>query len=279
MSFVRQGIQVNWRACLALTELIQRHRELTWEMTKREVTEKYAGQVFGFLWAVVHPAIQIAVYVFIFNVVFAVRVGGTVEMPADYTTYLLSGLVPWLMCAEALTKGTGILVSHSNLVKQVVFPLEVLPIKTVLASSFTLGISLVLLLMYVFATQGAVPWTVVLLPFVVAIQLIWLIGFCFVLSAIGAYFRDLRELVQVITTVGMYLIPIAYLPDMVPAMFRGAIYLNPFSYLIWCYQDIIYFGRLEHPIAWVVCPAIGVVSFVVGYRAFAKLKSMFGNVL
>jgi lipopolysaccharide transport system permease protein len=57
------------------------------------------------------------------------------------------------------------------------------------------------------------------------------------------------------------------------------LYLNPFSYLVWCYQDALYFGRFEHPAAWFVCPTICAVSFVVGYRTFRKLKPLFGNML
>jgi lipopolysaccharide transport system permease protein len=248
-------------------------------MTKRELTEKHAGQMLGVLWAFVHPAIQVAVYVFIFVVVFAVRIGGTEQMPRDYTTYLLVGLIPWLACADAMMRGTGVLIGNANLVKQVVFPLEVLPVKTVLVSMFTLSVSMALLFGYVTITQGGLPWTSVFVPFLIILQTMGLVGVCCVLCALGAYFRDLREFLQIITSVGMYLMPIAYMPSMVPAAVRTALYLNPFSYLVWCYQDALYFGRFEHPAAWFVCPMICLGSFIVGYRMFRKLKPFFGNML
>jgi lipopolysaccharide transport system permease protein len=273
------SLQANWRAGRELLGLLKRHRQLTWEMTRRELTEKYAGQMLGVFWALVHPAIQIAVYVFIFAVVFGVRMGGTYELPRDYTTYLLAGLIPWLMCSESMSKGTVVLISNSNLVKQVVFPLEVLPVKSVLATAFTQVISSILLIAYSAIVHGGIPWTCLLLPALMGFQVLFLVGLCSVLAAIGSYFRDLREFINILNLVGIYLMPIVYLPSMVPALFQKALYANPFSYMIWCYQDAFYFGRIEHPLAWLIFPVTSVLSFVLGYRAFRMLKPMFGNVL
>ena len=62
-------------------------------------------------------------------------------------------------------------------------------------------------------------------------------------------------------------------------MFQAALYFNPFSYMVWCFQDAIYFGRFEHPSAWIVFPLLSALLLTLGYRAFRKLKPMFGNVL
>jgi lipopolysaccharide transport system permease protein len=269
----------NWLAGRDLIYILRRHRQLTWELTRRELTDRYAGQMLGILWAFVHPAILIGVYVFIFVCVFAVKIGGTHEMPRDYTTYLLAGLIPWLTCSEAMNKGATVLTGNANLVKQVVFPLEVLPVKSVLASLLTQLISSGLLIVYMYFALHAVPWTIALLPLLLVVQVLGLIGICCVLASIGAYFRDVKEFVQIFSVVGIYLMPIVYLPSMVPAMFQPLLYFNPFSYLAWCYQDVFYFGRLDHPLAWVVFPALSLIVFALGYRVFRKLKPMLGNVL
>src|SRR6267142_1991542 len=80
----------HWPATREVAGLLSRHRLLTWEMAKREVTDRYAGQVFGLAWAIGHPLLLMGVYVFIFAFVFKVRVGGTADMPFDYAVYLLS---------------------------------------------------------------------------------------------------------------------------------------------------------------------------------------------
>src|SRR6185369_3689045 len=122
------------------------------------------------------------------------------------------------------------------------------------------------------ASSGGLPWTVVLLPVVVAVQVLGLMGVAFGLAITGAFFRDLREFMQIVTLIGMYLIPVAYLPSMVPPLFRPLLYFNPFSYIVWCYQDVLYFGLIEHPLAWLVFLLLSVVSFVVGHRLFRLLK-------
>ncbi|MBM3523785.1 MAG: hypothetical protein FJX57_12565 [Alphaproteobacteria bacterium] len=75
------------------------------------------------------------------------------------------------------------------------------------------------------------------------------------------------------------MLPLFYLPAMVPAGFRPVLYLNPFSHLIWCYQDVFYFGRFEHPVSWLVTASISLVSLLAGVRIFSRLKPAFGNVL
>ncbi len=269
----------NWQAGRELLGVVLRHRQLTWEMTRRELTEKYAGQMLAAVWAFVHPAVMIGVYLYIFVFVFKVKLGGSYEMPRDYPTYLLAGLVPWLACAEAMMKGTGALVGNANLVKQVVFPIEVLPVKSVLSSFITMLVMMTLLLLYVQVSHGSLPWTLALLPVLFVFQVLGLVGLCCVLSSVGTYFRDLREFTQIFTTVGIYLMPIVYLPTMVPDVFQPLLYVNPFSYLVWCYQDVIYFGRVEHPLAWVVFPVLSTAVFAAGYRVFRSLKPMLGNVL
>jgi lipopolysaccharide transport system permease protein len=118
-----------------------------------------------------------------------------------------------------------------------------------------------------------------LLPLVFLFQILLMTGLAFSLATVGAYFRDLKDVAQLFSVCSIYLLPIFYLPTMVPDIFKPLIYLNPFSYMIWCYQDAIYFGRIAHPIAWVVFPLLSVTTFIVGYRLFRKLKNTLAGVV
>lgn len=262
-----------------LISLLTRHRQLTWEMTKREIGEQYAGQILGALWAIAHPLILMGIYVFIFAYVFKAKIGGTRELPLNYTVYLLSGLVPWLTLAASMAKGSTAITANASLVKQVVFPIEILPVKVVLASFTTQTVATAALVTYVLVSHGFLFWTYLLLPGLFLIQMLGMIGINYFLSAVGAYFRDTKDIVQVLCIVGMYLMPIFYLPMWVPRMFKPVLYLNPFSYMIWCYQDACYFGRFEHPWAWGVLVVLSLGTFYCGYRIFRKAKTYFGNVL
>jgi lipopolysaccharide transport system permease protein len=269
----------HFQAFSEIISLLTRHRQLTWEMTKREITDRYSGQMLGTFWAIGHPLILMAVYVFIFAVVFKQKIGGTRELPLDYVTYLLCGLIPWLSFQEAMTKSATVITSNANLVKQVIFPIEILPVKGVIASFITQLISSIILILYVIIKHGYIPLSYVLIPVIFILQIMAMIGVSYLLSSIGAYFRDLKDIVPVFCLVGMYVMPIFYLPEQVPKLFRPILYLNPFSYFIWCYQDVFYFGRIEHWWAWIIYFCMSISVFYLGYRIFRKLKIMFGNVL
>ncbi|MCO4089672.1 MAG: ABC transporter permease [Limnohabitans sp.] len=259
--------------------ILLRHRQLTLEMARREVSDRYVGQAFGVIWAVAHPIFMMGLYVFIFAFVFKTRIGNTVEMPLDYTTYLLSGLLAWMGFQETMAKSCTAITGNAALVKQVVFPLEILPVKGVIVSVFQQGILTALLVLYVLATNGKLPWTYFLLPILFTLQAIAMMGIAYLLAAVGTYFRDMKDFIQLFVTAGVYLLPIFYLPSWVPSLFKPLLYINPFSYLIWCYQDVLYFGRIEHPWAWAVNTAVSLMVFVLGYRLFRRLKPTFGNIL
>lgn len=269
----------NWRTARTFLGVMVRYRHLAWEMARRELTDRYAGQMLGAAWALAHPALLIAVYLFLFVYVLQIKLAERVDLPFDFSIYLLSGLIPWLAFSESMNKAVVTLIGHSNLVKQVVFPLEVLPFKGVLASCFPQAIGLALLMLYSLVRFQFLPWTYALLPLLLALQFLAMVGVASLLAALGAFFRDLKDFLQVFNVVGIYLMPVVFLPESVPAMLRPLLYLNPFSYFAWCFQDVCYFGRLEHPAAWVVFPLFAVTTFCAGYRVFNKLKPLYGNVL
>jgi lipopolysaccharide transport system permease protein len=263
----------------SLVRLYLRHRQLTWEMIKRDITDRYAGQIFGSTWAIGHPLILMAIYSFVFTFIFSSRMGDQADFPRDYTTYLLSGLIPWMSFQEAMNRGSTAILLNANLVKQVVFPLEILPIKGIFSSLLTQGVATLFLMVYVLVKYYSLPWTYLLLPVLIFFQFLAMAGVCYLLAAVGSYFRDLKDVVQVFCIACLYAVPVFYLPSWVPGWFKLIFYLNPFSYMVWCFQDVCYFGRFEHPWAWPVFFALSLLSIVFGNRVFRKLKTMFGNIL
>lgn len=268
-----------FQAFTEVISLLARHRDLTLEMARREIFDRYSGQALGAYWAIGHPLFLMGLYVFIFAFVFKQKIGGTYELPLDYTAYILAGLVPWMSIQEAMTKSCTAITSNAALVKQTVFPLEALPAKGVVASLLTQVVSTGLLVVYVLGTHGSLPWTYLLLPLLMVLQIGVMLGIAFFMSAVGVFLRDMKDVVQLFAVAGMYLMPIFYLPNWVPALFKPILYLNPFSYVVWCYQDVLYFGRIEHPWAWGGFVAFSFFGMVLGYKLFRRMKPMFGNML
>ena len=262
-----------------VAKLIVRYRTLIFEMARRELTERYSGQMLGVMWSVIHPLFMMCLYVFIFVFIFKTKIQNGLSMPLDYTTYILAGLVPWLGVQEALSKACTTITSNSNLVKQVIFPIEILSIKTVFATIFTQCISISLLLFYISIYQSTLWTTFILVPILMIFQIMMMIGLGFILAAIGIFFRDLKDFIQLFCIAGVYIMPVFYLPEWAPEQFKIVINLNPFSYMIWCYQDAIYYGRFEHPIAWLFFPVFSAIMLIVGYRLIQKLKPIMGDSL
>jgi lipopolysaccharide transport system permease protein len=180
---------------------------------------------------------------------------------------------------EVMGKSSTVIMANANVVKQVIFPIEVLPIKNVLASLVTEFVFLGLLIIYTLFTSHTIPWTYVFLPVLILFQTLTMIGISYLFSSVGVYFRDLKDFVQVFLSVAFFVLPILYLPESIPAVVRPILYFNPISYMIWCYQDALYFGSIMHPWAWVVFGLGSLFIFVFGYRVFRRLKVMFGNML
>lgn len=275
----------SWRrgAARQFIELLARYHQLILELTRREVVDRHAGQVLGPLWAIGHPILLMLLYVFVFAVVFPTRFPADAGMPRAYVVYILAGLIPWLAFADSMNRNTAVVLANANLVKQVAFPVEVLPIKGALAAFVTQFVATFILLGYIAITEpsGFSP-LLLLLPLLFALQVIAMIGVAYLLSSIAVFFRDLRELVQLFTTAGLFLAPILYLPDWLARAWAPLTVLiqgNPFSHIVWCYQDAVYFGRFEHPWSWFVNVVVSFWVFSLGFRVFRRLRPSFGDLL
>jgi lipopolysaccharide transport system permease protein len=269
-------------AACQIRSLIAQHYRLIAEMTRRELRDRYAGQVLGAAWAIGHPLFLMGLYVFLFAYVFPGRIADLGGSSRGLVTYVLAGLVPWLAFSESMTRGTEAIIVEGRLVKQVVFPVEVLPIKIAVVAFVSQLVTTPVLFVVILIADNGIPTTAFLLLPLMALQLMAMIGVNFALSALTVYFRDIRELVRVFTTAGLFLAPILYRPewiDQVFAPFGFFLQLNPFSHLVWCYQDALFFGRIMHPTSWLIVSGLSIVILLIGFRLFRRLKPLFGDML
>lgn len=262
--------------------LLAQHHSLITEMTRRELRDRYAGQALGVIWAIGHPLFLMALYVFLFAYVFPGRIADLGGASRGLVTYVLAGLVPWLAFSESMTRGTEAIIGEGRLVKQVVFPVEVLPIKIALVAFVTQVVTAPALFVVILVADGRIPVTAFLLLPLMALQLMAMAGVNFACSALTVFLRDIREFLRVFTTAGLFLAPILYRPEWIEQVFppfRLILQLNPFSHLVWCYQDALFFGRIAHPISWLVVTILSIAAMLIGFRLFRRLKPLFGDML
>ncbi len=260
-------------------QVLARHRDLAWELTKRDLSQRYAGQWLRTFWVVAHALLIMAVYVVVFSFIFGARLRGAGTSEGDYAVYILSGLIPWIAFQESMQKNCQAVTGNASLVKQVVFPIELLPVKGVFASLVTQLIGLAGLVFYSLFKREEFSWMYGMLPVLLVLQTFAMVGAGYILSSVSVYFRDLKDIVQIFGGIGVYLMPVLYPPDWVPPVLQPLLYLNPFSYMVWCYQDVLYLGRFEHPWAWLAFGLLSVGALSAGYRLFRHLKTWFGSAL
>jgi len=259
--------------------VVRLNRDLIREMVLRDINKGHAGHTLGSLWVYLQPIIIVVTYMIIFGTVIGSRMIATKSFPGDYTSYILVGVTPWLLTANALGRSSNAFSGNANLVKQVVFPIEILPVATIVACFVTFMPTFLLTLGYKVFVGGGITQLLLALPLVFGIHALICVGLTLVLSVISPFFRDVTELVTVYSSISMYFAPALYLPDWVPAMIRPILYLNPFSYVVWVYQDTLFFGEFRHPVAWVVFAAMAIGLSIAGLVVFRRVKPYLGNVL
>jgi len=262
----------------SIVRSLMRHRRLAWELAKRELVDRYVGQVAGTLWSIVQPTLMIGIFILLFAGVFTTRVAAS-GSPKQQIVYLLSGLVPWMTIQDALARAPTVITSNAALVKQVSFPLTVLPVKTLLPSYIMLPIGYGLLFLYVLFSEGTVSLSWALLPVCWVVLVVSTIGLAYFLSAVTVYLRDTANVLQLALFASLYISPVFYAPEAAPHLLRVVMFANPFTYLILCFQDVIWYERIAHPVAWAVAVGFAILTFLMGSRVFNVLQRYFGSFL
>jgi len=266
--------QNTWRPLFELP----RRAELIVSLAKRDLLTRYKGSALGIIWAVITPVVMIAIFTFIFAGIFGARFGSS-SSHWDYALYLFCGLVPWTMFQDTLQSSATTIVTHANLVKRVVFPLETLPVAQALSALGNQLFATIALLLAVIVIQHQLPLTAVWFPLLLVPQLMLAIGGAWLLASLGVFLRDIVQGVTLVLMAWMYLTPIIYPESVVPERFRSVINLNPFTPLVRCYRRIFLEGVAPDWRGLGYVSLIALIVFLFGYWWFARTRKSFADVI
>ena len=257
---------------------LPRRFDLIWPLARRMTLARYRGSALGLLWALLTPAVMIAVFTFLFAGVFGARFteGGT---PWEYALYLFCGLLPWTAFSETLQQSAGIVVAHANLVKRVVFPLETLPVAQALAALVAQGFGTVALLVATVLIRGELHAAALWLPVLLVPQLLLTLGGAWLVASLGVFVRDTAQVLGLLLMAWMYLSPIIYPEQVVPARFRPALELNPFTPLVRSYRRALLEGAPPDWPGLAYTTALALAAFLLGYWWFARTRKNFADVI
>jgi lipopolysaccharide transport system permease protein len=252
---------------------LSRYRHGVLEGVLHDVRQRYIGSVFGSLWAVLFPILQLSIYAGLYSFIFKVRPSGLTEM--GYVILVFSGLVPLMAFNEALTAATSSLTANKNLLLNTVFPAELIPLRAAIAAQVTSLIGLIITLLVGFAL-GRTGWQAVLLvPVFWVLLLMFTLGIGWMLSLLSLVARDIQYGLGLVTMLLFVLSPFAYTPEMVPSALKPLIYLNPLSYFVLTFQQLICYGSWPEPIASCGAVILGLGSFFIGFSVFLRTKYVF----
>lgn len=260
---------------------VYHYRYLIIQMTKREISYRYRGSALGFVWSFLNPLLMLAVYTFVFSVVFKARWGGgeVEESRLDFAIILFSGMIIFNLFAEIINRAPNLILGNVNYVKKVIFPLEILPLISIGVVLFHGFVSLMVLLTAQLIFKGYIPLTIIYLPAILLPLLIIGLGLSWFLAALTVYIRDVAHITSIFVTVLMFVSAVFFPISSLPENYQIIIRMNPVAMIVSESRNAIIFGL---PPDWTMIISMFVIGLFVaigGYWWFQKMRRGFADVL
>jgi ABC-2 type transport system permease protein len=268
------NLTVSWPArpsLVAEINDIKRHLDLLVLLVQKDLKVKYKGTALGFFWSLLNPLLMMIVYALVFSVIVRFQV-------ERYPVFLLAGLLPWNAFTTMITAASTSVIANANLVRRVRFPLEFLPLTSVLSGLVNLLLSLGILLIFALAFRQPLGPPLLVLPLLLVLQTLFTTGVCLILSALLVYFRDIEYLVTVGLTTLFFLTPVIYRLDFLGgSRLATFVKVNPLTWLIVSYQDIWHENRWPNPRYLLAFAVTSVLLLLVGRLVFRRLQRRFAE--
>lgn len=255
-----------------------RRRALIAALVRRDLVGRYRGSAFGVLWALAEPLVLLAVYTLVFGVLFRLRSGSDPSL-VSYALEIFCAIVPWLMISETLNRSVTVMLENTSLVKKVIFPGEVLPLKVVLAAAVQqiIGTGVLFFALIVLGRPVHLSW--LYLPLLLVPQILIAAGLSWLLASGGVFLRDLKQIVSLGSLCWLFLTPVFYTEETVAAIAPVWLVVNPAAALILNYRNALLRGLPPDGAKYLYTLVLGIALSGVGYWWFQKTKRAFVDVL
>jgi ABC-2 type transport system permease protein len=243
---------------------IYRYRDLLKNLVARDLTVRYKRSIIGFLWTMVNPLVNTIVLTIVFAEVFRIPT-------KEFIIYYLSGSLLWNFFAQSTTLASSCLYASSAIYKKIYVPKSIFIFSIICSELLNFAFALVPLLLLLLILRHALPLSLLFLPVPILLIVLFTSGVALLLSACAIYFYDIMESYKLLLLPWMWLTPIIYPLDIVPANYLPLIKLNPMYYFVECFRAPLYNGCLPDwdILLWAI--ALGSSLFLLGYRIFIHL--------
>lgn len=245
-----------------------KYTPLIHELVIRDLKVKYRRSFLGYLWSLLNPLLMML----IMNIVFSHVFRSGVE---NFPLYLICGQTLFSFFTESTGMAMSSILGNSSLIKKIYIPKFIFPISRVLSSFVTMSFSLAAILIVMIFTSAQFHWTLLLTIVPIFFLLIFCSGIGMTLSALAVYFRDVTHLWGVVTLAWMYFTPIFYTIDSLSPNIQQLMKLNPMYHFLNVFRNLVMFGIVPGPNAWIGCVGSAVLWFSIGLLVFNKLQKRF----
>lgn len=256
-----------------------RYKTLFLQFVRRDISGRYRGSLVGIAWAFITPLLTLGVYTFVFAGIFKMRWPGELASGnGGYALRLFAGLVVFNLFSEVISRASNLIVEQPNLVKKVVFPLELLGHIAIGVSlfHFLIGSGMLFVCTVIFESFH---FSALLFPLMVLPLIPLLLGLSWMLSAIGVYFRDLGQALVLVVNLLLFLSPVFYSTSTLSPELQFWISFNPLTEPIENMRNLLFSGVLPDLARWLGSLLIGLTVAISGAWMFTKTRDGFADVL
>lgn len=258
---------------LAAVRAVWEYRELLGFLAARDLKVRYKQAVFGFAWAAFQPLAGALIFTVVFHQLAGVNTGGV-----PYPVFAFAGVAAWSYMSTSVTEATDCLVRHAGLVTKVYFPRVVAPVAAVLPGIVDLLLSLIVLAVLMVVHGYAPGASLLALPVSVAAMCVVPLGLGLWLSALNVQYRDIRLVIAYAIQLWLFISPVAYPLNVVPAVWRLVYACNPAVGPL----ELFRWAVLRTPVqadAVAVSTLAGVTVLVTGFVYFQRVERRFADVI
>jgi lipopolysaccharide transport system permease protein len=251
-----------------------RARQLLALLNRRDITVRYRQTVLGTIWIVASPLLSAGLFTFVF--------GRVAKLPSDgipYFAFSYAGLTGWNLFSDTMQSAAKSLTSNSGLVTKIYFPRLVVPLSTTASALINTAISLAVMCVLLVSYGLGFSWHLIVLPLWFLLAIVLGLGIGLVLTSVAVTYRDVNYITPALMPLILYLTPVAYSINAVPADLRHIYRLNPISTIVeGCRWSLLGHGDLSGAVI-ASTVALAIVILTVGMVVFARLEGSFADVI
>ena len=259
---------------------MHQHRNLIRQFLWKEVIGRYKGTHLGLLWSLLNPLLSLAVYTLVFGVILKAKFDPASKIgTGEYALHLFCGIVLFNCFAAVASRAPLSIVDQPNLVKKVLFPLQILPVAILGGSLANAGFGLLILLVGLLLFSGSIPLTALLFPLILIPLCALSLAAGWVLASLGVFIRDVGQAMGLVLQLLFFASPVIYPLSAAPDAFQWVLRLNPLTTVLEEARHTLLLGQPLNWGWWFVVTVVSLIIMQFGYVWFMKSKRVFADLI